>query len=273
MKLTTLISRLQTDSWLANSIDDYYEISSKEMWESEPNLAIHPSSSSGSCVRSMQLGMLGHRVAKTVTRRRLENGTDAHERWNTLFEDLGLLSEANVRLELTSPVVWSGEVDVILKHPISGKLIIGELKTMNSQRWEQLPSQAVRYTDMMEDLFALEERYAIQLTQYLHVFNGIKGTDRLGFFLFENTDTQEYKILWVEPTDEHVDRAFGIPLDAQNNLYEGILVDAPFAKDSNVCRLCKRQEICFALQDGTDIALALDVSKRVANVSRDIDPG
>jgi hypothetical protein len=252
--LARLIQQLKADDWLGRLIDGFHEHAEAEKFL-EPNLEIHPSSAGSDCVRDIQLGMLGHRgPIPARNRRRMDNGTYAHMRWNAYLNDMGLLVAANVRKVETVPFLWSGELDVLVENPATGSHHIGEIKTMNGQRWRRVPPQVPDRFEMTRILLRYERKYVFQLAQYFEKFRYSHALDRECFYLFENTDTQEFKVRYVAFDDDVIAMAFANQLEAQAMLLQGILVDAPFKQKSPPCRACEHEKLCYALQDGDEEA-------------------
>ncbi len=255
-----------------------------ESW-GEPRLTMSPSSTSGDCPREIQLGMLGHRTAtEAKNRRRMDNGTDAHARWTRTLARAGLLLTASRRLiELDDGVrlldtvrgakildgrvpFWSGELDVVVRHPTALRRFVGELKTMNSFRWKKVPPQDPDHGRMARILAATEHGYLRQLTQYIVKFAPVFHTEDTGIFVFENTDTQEYKVRFVRPSDEQRAEAFANGLAARAACRQGVLIDPPFRRKSATCRGCYREATCYALADG-DLDLVGTVEARLQEVA------
>lgn len=249
--LAALLGHIKSDDWIHRIIDNHHGRVEPERWvPTDPT--IHPSWGGGECTREIELQMLGHRTAvESQSRRRMDNGTWAHERWNKYFEEVGLLLMANVRENMVDPL-WSGECDVILQHPGTGRRYIGELKTMNFRRFAKVPPQVPDRYEMMRRIEAVEPKYARQLTQYIVRLKEKYGTEDEGFFLFENTDTQEFKVRYVAPDADIKKRAFGNALEAQKAILAGELIEPPFKRKSLTCRACYRERLCYDLQDGNE---------------------
>lgn len=238
------------EDWVSLAIEKHQENLEPERWSDRPNAVIHPSGSGSPCEREIELGMLGYRSgAKPKNRRRMDNGNSAHARWNQYLDDAGLLVVANVKERLDQPYLWSGECDVICRGP-RGKLYVGELKTMNSRKFRELPAQ-VDPKQMGQVLAETLKSYVYQLTQYIVQFEDLHGTCRSGFILFENTDTQEYKVLYIEPDEDLRRKAFEVPHKASLEVQAGKLAEPPFRRNSLTCRRCWKSSICYRLQDDT----------------------
>lgn len=248
--LARLIQQLKTDDWVSRVVDMEQEKGAPERWVA-PDLTIHPSWGGGECPREIQLTMLGHRdKIEPKSRRRMDNGTDAHTRWQRYFKEVGLLVDCEIRLNLTDPL-WSGSADVILQNPVTGRKYVGELKTMHSRRWAKVPAQVYDRYEMMRQLALVERKYVNQLTQYIvKLRQEGYGVEEEGFFLFENTDTQEYKVRYCAPDRDMQESAFANAVLAQEASLEGRLIDPPFKRKSLTCRACYRERLCYDIQDG-----------------------
>lgn len=198
--------------------------------------------------------MLGYRTGvKALNRRRMDNGTAAHDRWNSYLDAAGLLYAANVREVMTEPFPWSGECDVICVDPVTGTRHVGELKTMNSHKWRTIPDQLEDRRAMARLLLDYVPGYVYQLTQYIVKLGPLYDTAREGFFLFEDTDDQQFLVRYLEPDDELREEAFKQPLIAQRAAQAGVLLDPPFRRQSPTCRKCYKNKVCYALQDGDEV--------------------
>ncbi len=252
--LGRLIQQLKSDDWLGRLIDGHHERAEPERW-SDPDVTIHPSGAGSQCAREIELGMLGHRSATPArNRRRMDNGTWAHNRWNEYLKDVGVLKVHSLRKRYVDPI-WSGELDVIVENPITGAEHIGELKTMNAARWKRVPKQVTDRYEMAKIMLKTERRYVYQLAQYYARIGRERGVDRECFFLFENTDTQEFKVIYVAFTDELIAEAFANSKAAQEAALRGELIEAPFSKRSPICRGCYHEKLCYNIQDGDEGAL------------------
>lgn len=236
-------------------IDTHQELQSPERWGT-PNLDIHPSSSGSSCSRDIQIGMLGYRTAiKPKNRRRMDNGTFAHTRWEGYFKDMGILYASEVNVKCDDPQ-FNGTCDLIVQHPTTGKLMVGEIKTMNQNRWKKVPDQNDNHQVMMRHLMATERPYVYQLSMYVRMIPKVMNWEISNecFFLFENTDTQEFKIRYCEADERLIDEAFANSLEAQKASRAGHLINPPYQRESMTCKMCYKSEMCFKLQDGDEEA-------------------
>lgn len=249
--ISAFLRQVVQEDWLSVAIDRHFSRKRPERWV-VPDPTIHPSSLGSVCTLEFELGLLGHktRIEGKVSRI-FENGTSVGKRWVETFREMGVLVSYETPVRRDDPLV-NGSVDVIVQNPLGGEKSVGEIKSINSRGFRTLPSVT---TDRRGNMLALSacspwiRKYCLQLTTYL-TLSGLEG-----WFLFENKDTQDYKVFWVQPTPEMRAECFedGHPAaDAQKAFYAGVLVTPPFRPTSQQCKGCDRQRVCFALQAGDE---------------------
>lgn len=243
-----LLSQLNTRDWLSAAIDRYYDRARPERWvHADPT--IHPSSLGSPCALEFELGLLGHRTkADGQGVRRMDNGTYVGKRWVETFTKMGILVSYEVPAKDTNPLI-SGSIDVIVMNPQNGEKSVGEIKSMNSNGFRTLPTISQDRKVNMRALWPKWRNYCLQLTTYMVIHK------MPAWFLFENKDNQEYKVFWVEPSDEmraEVWDASKPPSQAQQAFMDGRLVAPPFERKSGTCQRCYRNKVCFRLQDGDE---------------------
>jgi len=187
----------------------------------------------------------------------MANGTGAHLRWEKELQATGLVVATELRLKaVIDGVQVRGQCDAVLKNPETGTYHVGDVKTINRFGYAKLPAQLENRTAMARQMLAGPHRgYIMQLSIYVELLQ--RSREELGymvddeaFFLFEDTDTQNYKALYVK-LDESVRReAIKAPLEAARASREGILLDPPFKRTSPTCRACYQEAMCYRLQDG-----------------------
>lgn len=249
--LARRLKQLDTGDWLGTAIDRAPS-GEPERWTA-PNPEIHPSGAGSPCIRDIQLSMLGHHTEiKPKNRRRMDNGTAAHARWTAELDKAGVLVKGGERLKI--PGYWSGEYDVMVRNPVTGKTHLGEIKTMNDGRFRRVPAQERDYLAMASVMYKAESSYVFQLTQYLVEFRRLypELSDDV-FFLFENTNDQDYCIRWFRPNEKLMTMAFTNSLAAREATLAGQLIDPPFKRGSITCRKCYREQACYNLQDGLGV--------------------
>lgn len=284
MGLNDLIREIQAEDWLTPLIEASTG-SEPEGW-GEPATFARPSSAGGDCPREVQLNVLGYRSGFTAkSLRRMSNGTWGHTRWNEWLEKAGVLYAAEMRLtffaddsfitdlgskkKLTKKmiderggIVWSGETDLMFRKPEDAdaedfEIYMGEIKTMNARRFSKLPKQDPDHQLMARKMLKSESTYTRQFIQYRVMFEkaGFKISDTM-IWLMENTDTQDFKVLFMKPDDLMLKDAFRRAKLAIAANREGILIDPPVnhIKNSTYCRYCYKKAICYAIQDGDEEA-------------------
>lgn len=250
-----LLKQMSTGDWLGAAIDSSKVGVEPERWVA-PNIEVHPSSAGSACPRDIQLGMLGHKTeVKSQNRRRMDNGTAAHARWSEELQAKGLLVSAGVRLKV--PGEWSGEYDLLCRNPKSGAVHLGEIKTINSNGYSSLPAQDPDPVRMAYAMFKSKPAYTYQLCQYYVMFRDKVegGLSPDCFFLFENTDTQGFKIIWVRFDERMMVDAFKNSTAARQATLDGFLIDPPFRRRSITCSRCYRELVCYRIQDGEKAVL------------------
>ena len=275
--IADFLRQVQVEDWLSPAVDAVDE--QAERWQA-PAATIRPSACS-TCPRDVQLDMLGHRSANGAQgRRRMDNGTGAHVRWVDRLARAGLLVADSQRLReladgtsllnLSPPagtaVFWSGELDVVVRHPVTKLRYIVEVKTMNARRWGLVPAQDPDHARMARLLALRERRYVHQLTQYLVKLAPALGAEDTGIFILENTDTQQYKVRYMRPDGQLRLEAFRAALEARAHTLRGELVPPPYARRSAECRRCYQEAACYDLQDGVEPIVG-EVQRRLQEVA------
>jgi len=244
-----LLRQLGSDDWLGRMIDDHFKGASPELW-GQPDYTIHPSSAGPPCARAIELWMLGHRgEVKSRNRRRMDNGTAAHTRWQRYFADMRILVAKEWPLRGLDPTV-SGKIDLILQNPATGSLSVGEIKTTNSRKFAALPASTADRTLNAKLMYAWAREWFLQFVWYSTDgdYNGRKFAEK--FFLIENTDDQDYRIIYVEPTPEHIAEAHRCAVAAQDAIMGGEVLARPFLKGDTACKYCDHSGACDSLCDG-----------------------
>lgn len=165
---------------LESLINQYYKVAYKK--QTRPMRKLHPSTI-GMCQRKIVFDML--MVPKDMPNERLmrifENGHSLHQRYERLFQDMGILIQDEMKLEFGD---ISGHTDAWIRiHDIEnldGKDYLVELKSAFSKSFEW----------MSKKNRPKKEHYD-QLTFYLHLVQKMGYPIREGIIFVENKDTQE----------------------------------------------------------------------------------
>jgi hypothetical protein len=240
--LDRLLRQLKSNDWVSRALDGI-GVQPEDAWV-PPKLEINPSGTGGPCALDIQFGMLGHRTPiAPKNRRRMDNGTMAHRRWSEYFEQTNLLVVASKRLKQAG--VWSGEIDVIVKSPATGSFHVGEIKTTNSNSFGRLPRQVADLDAMALAMAGHNKAYLFQLAQYVVKFKqAYSALSDEAFFLFENTDDQDYRVLWLRIGANLKRDAFLNGELARQATIDGRVIERPFAKGSSTCKRCYRRKVC-----------------------------
>lgn len=168
---------------------------------------------------------------ETTARQRanMDAGTAAGERIAALFENAGILNDAEVAVKYDDPPI-SGFIDLAVTW--QGEEMIGEVKTTKQETFNY------RQSTMKPPGYQL-----IQLLIYMRVFNKEKG-----FFVIENKNTHQLLILPIKMTEAYaklVDDVFDWMRMVKRNADEGELPKRPFTKASIPCKGCPVRAVCW----------------------------
>lgn len=260
MSLIKKVLGVKSNSWLEKELEEVFE-SGSEWSQVDPN--IHPSGAFHACSRFIALTMLGYRGKfDKTTKRRLENGTYMHLRWTEYFRAIPSFVAADV------PLVGDGvkgTCDILLKKPLTNKLIVGELKSVSPTGFVGLPTPGTPE----ENLKFFEKKYpgyVAQIMLYMQniVYEGYQPADE-GFFLFEDKGNQNYKIFWMKFDQDTLDRLVFNARIALSSLHAKLIPDPSFESSSKECTNCIKKRVCWDLyNEKEDIVKEFD--RRLNNV-------
>lgn len=258
-----LLRQVRGDDWLSTAVDRAIQRRAERPAWATPDARIHPSASGSPCARAIQIGMLGHREPVTPKLQRVfDVGHSGQERWMGYLRDAGLHVEESLRERDDD---WSGELDVIVRHPVIDRRHVLELKTMNSHRYRRIPAADPDPVRNAYRLWEAERGYTGQLVQYLVRFQESRGLDDVAILLVEDKESQDYLVRYIQPDVRLRELVFQVPMEAQRATWEGRLIDPPFRRMSPTCRACRKEEVCYGLRDGD-----LDVTERVERALKEL---
>lgn len=159
----------------------------------------------------------------------MSSGTVAGERIAKLFEQAGILVEAERKVEHEDPPI-GGFIDAVVNW--QGEEMLVEVKTTRENTWNY------RMTKMTVPGYQL-----LQLLIYMRV----EGKDK-GFFFTENKNTHEVFVLPVKMTEERaklVDDVFDWMRKVKDNADNGELPKRPFTPKSKECKSCPVWSTCW----------------------------
>jgi hypothetical protein len=177
---------------LSTMINRHYE--EKQKYGTRPMRKLHPSTI-GMCQRKIVFDMLMVPKAPVDVQliRVFENGHSMHQRYEKLFEEMGILVQAEMKLEADE---ISGHTDALIRIPSflnpHGELYLVELKSASSKSFKWMKENNTPKTE-----------HRAQLTFYMHL-SGIHK----GIIFVEDKDTQE---VWEYHLD--YDPAYGQQLE------------------------------------------------------------
>lgn len=297
--LAALIEQRRTNDWLTPLLGRA-SVTEPEGW-GRSRTYVSPSSAGEACERDVQLSQLGHSTGfNEKSRDRMDNGTFAHTRITEKMERAGVLVASNVSMVVFADdfvsferglrgdaleaakaahgyVAWRGELDVLVGTSSEANVVhVGELKSANTRKYQALPRINPDKVAMARIMLQAEAKYTRQMTQYVVLLQryidrwrpGLRVSDEC-FLLYEHTDSQEYRVIWMQPDEMVREDAFkraGLAVEATA---AGHLIERPFEADSRTCRSCFRKRVCNALSAG-DEAEWTSVRTAIAKVQAEL---
>lgn len=158
------------------------------------------------------------------------------------LREAGLLLESNV--EVSGDGFW-GFADVVVRDPRTGERLLGEIKSINDNRYRRLPRPADDPRANARNLAALQRDYLAQWNVYARAA-GI----RRGFLLFENKNNSERRLYRLELDPAllaEVDAVHGRAADhVRRRELAPVPADRRPAGNDRVCRGCRHLSLCVA---------------------------
>lgn len=193
----------------------------------------------GTCPRFWYYALNGAEYEENVLPQHIASmayGTEAGVRIAKLFDEAGILIEAEAEARLLDPPIF-GYIDAIVDW--NGEHVVAEVKTTRQE------SFTLRATTMQPTIYNL-----IQILLYMHIKNM-----RRGFLLYENKNTQEFVTIPVEMTEENaalVEKVLAwLRVVHANATEEKKLPTRPFPSIKNkVCKQCPVKKVCWDDTDG-----------------------
>lgn len=266
------------EDWLGDRIEAYYQELTKAHWR-KPKHLISPSMAWSECPREIQIRLLGYQPGfSPQTRRRMDNGTKVHERWEEVFRDMGIVI---LEEDYLGGKDIGGTPDVVVARvadlpPTPENLFLMELKSINTNGWRQLPWVTAKDGVYRGAAFAPSNLAALAKAQPRHITQWL-AYDRLlaekghdigqGFIFYECKDNQNYGYFYVVRDDPLYERLAENAQTALEWNRKGTLLGAPFKQTSPICKKCDCQNVCFRAQAG-DEALLEKLQGRLKQVRR-----
>ena len=162
-------------------------------------------------------------------RANMDSGTAAGERIANLYEEAGILIDAEYDLRHEDPPIH-GYVDLVVDW--QDEEMVGEVKTTTAESWN------IRRASMKPPGYQL-----IQLLIYMYVMKREKG-----FFVIENKNTHELLIIPIKMTDERkelVEMVFEWMRAVKKASDEDTMPTRPFTPRSMQCKSCPVWDDCW----------------------------
>jgi hypothetical protein len=189
-------------TWLRTGLTAMRE-DKRTMW-GDIRTTWRPSSMGEQCDRKSILSMYGYRGDPISHKlgRIFSMGNAVEDIWRADFQKMGVLVQANVRIQDPGPPAISGECDAILQHLYEpGRKLIAEIKSINCNGFKQLPpltlDPEMNFQGLMNIGGSLNGRvrgYMIQLQNYMRLFKIHEG-----MLLFDckcNSDYNDYGLVY-----------------------------------------------------------------------------
>jgi len=265
------------DDWLRPAITRYYSRIIAPGWKKEPSRKISPSSSYDPCPRALQFKMLGYDTGSTEEgRRKMDNGTKMHERWEGVFLEMGISASAE---QFLANETTQGTYDLVLARIDEGMVVdpnkdldpdllyLVDLKSIKQELYRKLPVPSNFGPSNLGALAKLHPGYISQWLEYdkLLLDNGC-DVGR-GYLFFENKNTQAYQYYFLT-RDEPLRLA--LLANAHTALKwnrAGKFMGMPFQKTSKTCQDCYVRNICFREHEG-DQGVRAEVKSRLTQVAK-----
>jgi len=160
----------------------------------------------------------------------MANGTQAHERIEALFDQLGIRLGNEIEiLHDDPPIRGFADVEIDWK----GEPVIGEVKTTRQE------SFLVRQSTGKPSA-----NHLFQILTYMKVRDR-----KIGFLLYENKNSQEFLIIPIEMTEANeqiIDKAFDWMRKVYKSYTDGQAPIRPYSKKVAVCKACPFSEWCWS---------------------------
>ncbi len=266
------------EDWLGDRIDTYYDKEVRAHWR-KPKTLISPSMAWSECPREIQIRLLGYQPRfSPQTRRRMDNGTLVHHRWEGVFEDMGIVI---MEEKFMAGADIGGTPDNVIarlaEKPIAPEnMFLLEIKSINTNGWRKLPWVTAKDGKYRGAAFAPTNMAALTKAQPRHITQWL-AYDRLlaenghdigqGFIFYECKDNQNYGYFFVVRDDPLFEKLSENSYTALEWNRKGDLLGLPFPRTSNQCKWCDCQNVCFRLASG-DERLDEKLASRLKSVAR-----
>ncbi len=188
--------------WLRILIDETLE-KQQPLWE-EPRDYFRGSEVGDSCLRSLCLSAMGHRMPIEARLRRIFNTGNSIEASNmAIFAAADIIRDTAQAEVLYEKPPIKGHVDAILCRPQDDARILCEIKSINENSFKRSPKEHGPILAGQSPLLKTHYRYILQFNTYVCAPNlGLSE----GFILFESKDKQNQKFYWLLKDEELLEK-------------------------------------------------------------------
>lgn len=265
----TLGRKSMAEDWLGPAIEAYYQEECKPSWGPVKHL-ISPSGCWNECPRAVQFRQLGYSPRFSAqTRRRMDNGTGVHERWEGVFARMGLVA---MEEQYMAGKDFGGTPDDLLHKPgDDDDRLLAEIKSINQNGWRKLPwAGQVKATGQyrgasfaptnLANLAKVQPRHIAQWLAYDRILLENGYDVGRGIIFYECKDNQQYGYFFVVRDDPLFEALTVNSREALEWNRNGNLMGMPFKHTSPQCKNCDAQSICHRIDAGDE-----KLKKRVRN--------
>jgi len=231
--------------WLLRRLNDAI-MSHEVLWHEPIPRRFRMSSSGDACVRALTLQGLGHsQIHPPRVLRIFATGRAIEREIVDEMADTGILLDAQEECSIKS-LPLTGHYDVLLKDPGTGERLLGEIKSIKEERFDELPEAS---DDPHETLCRLIDAgyrgYIAQWCMYAYSKGGLRG-----FLLFESKNTQRRLIYWLEVDLELVQTIIKIHTEAWKYVRQSLVAPRTRKPKQNpMCKRCWRRYLCKELPE------------------------
>lgn len=252
-----------TDNWVTAELDeaDREELPPGGWWPHNTNTWHRASASGEVCTRSITIWDAGYATPlEPRVKRIFRVGNKIEDAILEQMKKRGIFASSQQRIEIPNGM-FRGTYDCTVFRRSGGPEFIGEIKSINDRRYNQLP---VPMLDATANVWNLMQSHRGYITQWM-IYSLGSGKDS-GFLLFENKNNGEQKEFWLTRIDQVLEDVYSIFREAA--MYSKNKVIAPMpsnrnpsSKKDDICRWCGCKQLCMAMggqQATREVVMAVD---------------
>jgi hypothetical protein len=243
------------EDWLLGAMDEAIA-GDQPLWNERKGY-YRVSSAGLDCARAIGFRGLGHGTvfeARVLRIFRMGNAVEAG-----VLKDLQgamrlkkvLVRATQARVTIATPP-FRGALDVTIMKTADGDEIVGEIKSMNKNRFDKLPKPAARSGDNIGALLK-QPHLRENLCQIMVYMDGGNWTN--GFLLYECKDDSRRRIFWFTRDQQLLDEIYAVHSQADLSVQKGLLPPVPMERrpgnpSDRTCKFCSAQYLCVVLPPG-----------------------